>query len=76
MATLVGVFNHLLEAGATIIVIDDNLDLLAAANYLVDMGPKGEPIVAAGRPEDAFPIACRGPWLAEYLGPDIGSESR
>jgi excinuclease ABC subunit A len=37
VATLVGVFDRLLEAGATIIVIDHDLDLLAAADHLIDM---------------------------------------
>jgi excinuclease ABC subunit A len=38
VATLAGVFGRLLEAGATIIVIDHDLDLLAAADHLIDMG--------------------------------------
>ena len=74
MATLVGVFDRLLEAGATIIVIDHDLDLLAAADHLIDMGPGGGPdgghIVAAGTPEDVAraPGSATGPWLAEHLG--------
>jgi excinuclease ABC subunit A len=35
------VFERLLQAGATIIVIDHDLDLLAAADHLIDMGPGG-----------------------------------
>ncbi len=38
VATLVGVFVRLLAAGATSIVIDHDLDLLAAADHLIDMG--------------------------------------
>jgi excinuclease ABC subunit A len=74
VATLVGVFDRLLEAGATIIVIDHDLDLLAAADHLIDMGPGGGPdggrIVAAGTPEDVarVPGSVTGPWLAEHLG--------
>ena len=73
VATLVGVLDQLLAAGATIIVIDHDLDLLAAADHLIDMGPGGGPegghIVAAGRPEDVArsPDSVTGPWLAEYL---------
>jgi excinuclease ABC subunit A len=73
--TLVGVFDRLLQAGATIIVIDHDLDLLAAADYLIDMGPGGGPdgghIVAAGPPADVAraPGSVTGPWLAEHLGP-------
>jgi excinuclease ABC subunit A len=74
VATLVGVFDRLLDAGATIIVIDHDLDLLAAADHLIDMGPGGGPdgghIVAAGAPEDVAlePGSVTGPWLAEHLG--------
>jgi excinuclease ABC subunit A len=74
VATLVGVFDRLLDAGATIIVIDHDLDILAAADYLIDMGPGGGPdgghIVATGTPEDVAraPGSATGPWLAEHLG--------
>jgi excinuclease ABC subunit A len=74
VGTLVGVFDRLLEAGATIIVIDHDLDLLAAADHLIDMGPGGGPdgghIVAAGPPRDVAraPGSVTGPWLAEHLG--------
>jgi len=74
VATLVRVFDRLLDAGATIIVIDHDLDLLAAAGHLIDMGPGGGPdgghIVAAGTPQDVArsPGSVTGPWLAEHLG--------
>ncbi len=74
VATLVGVFDRLLDAGATIIVIDHDLDLLAAADHVIDMGPGGGPeggrIVAAGTPRDMArsAVSVTGPWLAEYLG--------
>jgi excinuclease ABC subunit A len=74
VATLVGVFDRLMQAGATIIVIDHDLDLLAAADHLIDMGPGGGPdgghIVAAGTPEAVVRArdSVTGPWLAEHLG--------
>jgi len=74
VATLVGVFDRLLRAGATIIVIDHDLDLLAVADHLIDMGPGGGPdggrIVAAGTPEDVAraPASVTAPWLADHLG--------
>ena len=74
VATLVSVFDRLLDAGATIIVIDHDLDLLAAADHLIDMGPGGGPeggrVLAAGTPGDVAHDAgsVTGPWLAEYLG--------
>jgi excinuclease ABC subunit A len=75
VATLVGVFDRLLAAGATIIVIDHDLDLLAAADHLIDMGPGGGPdgghILAAGTPEQVTgtPGSVTGPWLAGHLAP-------
>jgi len=74
VATLVGVFDRLLDAGATIIVIDHDLDLLGTADYLIDMGPGGGPdggrIVARGTPQDVArdPGSVTRPWLAEHLG--------
>jgi excinuclease ABC subunit A len=74
VAILIRVFDRLLAAGATIIVIDHDLDLLAAADHLIDMGPGGGPdggrLVAAGTPEDVArdPVSPTGPWLAEHLG--------
>jgi len=82
VATLAGVFGRLLDAGATIIVIDHDLDLLAAADHLIDMGPGGGPdgghIIAAGRPEDVArdPDSVTGPWLAEHLGLPEGPRQR
>jgi excinuclease ABC subunit A len=73
VAILAGVFDRLLDAGATIIVIDHDLDLLAAADHLIDMGPGGGPdgglILAAGTPEDVAraPGSVTAPWLAEHL---------
>jgi hypothetical protein len=58
----------------SIIVIDHDLDLLAAADHLIDMGPGGGPgggrILATGTPEDVAraPGSATGPWLAEHLG--------
>ena len=72
--TLLTVFDRLLADGATVIVIDHDLDLLAAADYVIDMGPGGGPdggrIVASGTPEEvaANPDSVTGPWLAAAAG--------
>lgn len=54
--TLLGVFRTLLENGATVIVIEHDLDVIRSADYIVDMGPgggnEGGRIVAAGTPEE------------------------
>ena len=53
---LLGVFDRLVEAGATVIVIEHDLDVIANADYIIDMGPgggeQGGQIVACGTPED------------------------
>jgi len=54
--TLMNVFRHLIDNGATVIVIEHDLDVIRQADYLVDMGPgggvQGGRIVAAGAPAE------------------------
>lgn len=54
--TLIGVFQTLIDNGATVIVIEHDLDVIRNADYVIDMGPGGGEaggrIVAAGTPED------------------------
>ena len=53
--SLLGVFVSLMEQGATVIVIEHDLDVIRNADYIIDMGPcggsAGGRIVAAGTPE-------------------------
>ena len=68
------VFGRLLDAGATVVVIDHDLDLLAAADHLIDMGPGGGPeggrVLATGTPREvaASAASVTGTWLADYPG--------
>ena len=52
--TLLGVFQTLIENGATVIVIEHDLDVIRSADYLIDMGPgggeEGGRVVACGTP--------------------------
>lgn len=54
--TLLGVFQTLMASGATVIVIEHDLDIIRNADYILDMGPgggeEGGEIVACGRHED------------------------
>ena len=54
--TLMGVFQHLIDRGATVIVIEHDLDVIRSADYIVDMGPgggrDGGRVVARGTPEE------------------------
>ena len=53
--TLLGVFQTLIGHGATVVVIEHDLDVIRNADYLIDMGPGGGEaggrVVAAGTPE-------------------------
>ena len=53
---LLGVFQALLDNGATVVVIEHDLDVIRSADYIIDMGPgggeSGGRIVAAGTPEE------------------------
>ena len=54
--TLLVVFQRLIDSGATVIVIEHDLDLIRNADYVVDMGPgggeEGGQIVVCGTPEE------------------------
>ena len=54
--TLLSVFQTLIDHGATVIVIEHDLDVIRNADYIVDMGPGGGQaggrIVACGTPEE------------------------
>ena len=53
---LLGVLNRLVEKGNTVIVIEHNLDVIRAADYIIDMGPEGGrgggQLIASGTPEE------------------------
>ncbi len=67
--SLMGVFQALIDQGATVIVIEHDLDLIRSADYVIDMGPgggvQGGRIVAAGTPEEirADPASVTGRYL-------------
>lgn len=52
---LLGVFDRLVASGATVVVIEHDLDVIANADWIIDMGPgggeSGGRIVATGTPE-------------------------
>lgn len=66
---LLEVFNHLLQSGATVIVIEHDMDVIRNADYIIDMGPgggaSGGRIVATGTPADiaANPDSVTGRFL-------------
>ena len=67
--TLLQVFQTLVDHGATVIVIEHDLDVIRNADYIVDMGPgggeEGGRIVVAGTPEQVS--ACPGSVTGKYI---------
>ena len=71
--TLIGVLQKLIEHGATVVVIEHDLDMIANADYVIDMGPGGGEtggrIVAEGTPAQvaANQMSLTGRYLAREL---------
>jgi len=70
---LLEVLNRLVDVGHTVLVIEHNVDVMAAADWVIDMGPgagsKGGEIVAMGPPETVatVPESATGRYLREAL---------
>jgi excinuclease ABC subunit A len=71
IARLLEVLQRLVENGDTVLVIEHNLDVIKAADYIVDLGPeggdKGGTIVATGTPEDIVKVEAS--YTGRYLKP-------
>nr|WP_236630904.1 excinuclease ABC subunit UvrA [Bifidobacterium aemilianum] len=71
--TLIGVLERLVDGGATVVYIEHDLDMIANADYVIDMGPgggqEGGSIVVAGSPMDvaADSQSVTGRYLADHL---------
>ena len=67
--TLLDVFQRLIDSGATVIVIEHDLDVIRNADYIIDMGPgggnEGGTVVACGTPAQikAAPASVTGKFL-------------
>jgi excinuclease ABC subunit A len=71
---LLGVIDRLTAKGATVIVIEHDLDMIANADHVIDMGPGGGSaggrIVATGTPQQIAqdPAGATGRYVREHLG--------
>lgn len=73
VASLLGVLQGLVDHGATVLVIEHDLDMIANADHVVDLGPgggeRGGSVVVAGTPDEvaACPESVTGRYLAREL---------
>jgi excinuclease ABC subunit A len=81
IAKLMRAFRKLLDAGHSLIVIEHNLDVIRASDWLIDLGPEGGEagglVVATGTPDDlkAHPTSFTGEALRDYARA-LGDEGR
>ena len=70
---LLKVLNKLIDAGGSVLVVEHNLDVIRAADYIIDLGPdageKGGKIVAIGSPEEVMKSkkSLTGQYLKKYI---------
>jgi excinuclease ABC subunit A len=70
---LAQVFDRLVDAGHTLILIEHNMDVIKLADWVIDLGPeagdRGGEIVATGRPEEIAKVKASytGQWLRTVL---------
>jgi excinuclease ABC subunit A len=72
VARLTGVLNHLVDAGHTVVVVEHHPHVLAACDWLIELGPGGGPeggkVIAAGTPEEVVKRDTpTTPYLREVL---------
>ena len=72
---LLAVLGQLVDKGNTVVVIEHNLDVIKAADWLIDLGPEGGElggyIVAEGPPEQLVTVA--GSHTGHYLRKELGA---
>jgi excinuclease ABC subunit A len=79
---LLDVLNKLVDQGNTIVVIEHNLDVIRAADYVIDLGPEGGAgggrIIAQGSPEEIAHIesSATGRFLADLFAAERGRPLR
>jgi excinuclease ABC subunit A len=70
---LVEVLQRLVDAGNSVLIIEHNLDIIKAADYLIDLGPeggdRGGQLLASGTPEEVCEVqdSFTGQVLKEYF---------
>jgi excinuclease ABC subunit A len=73
VSLLIGLLHRLVDRGDTVVVIEHNVDVIASADWVIDLGPGGGAdgglLVAQGRPEDiaSDPRSAMAPFLSGAL---------
>jgi len=76
ISKLMLVINGLVDKGNTVIVIEHNIDVIKAADWIIDMGPEGGSgggrVVAQGTPEQVAKV--KGSYTGKYLAPMLAED--
>lgn len=73
---LLTAFNHLVERGHSVVIIEHNLEVIKCADYVIDLGPeggdKGGQVVARGTPEEVARV--RESYTGQYLSQIVNAQ--
>src|SRR5207249_1587798 len=75
---LLTAFNHLVERGHSLVIIEHNLEVIKCADYVIDLGPEGGDgggrVIAQGTPEEVARV--KESYTGQYLSRVFSPESR
>ena len=73
-----GVLRQLAAGGNSVLIIEHNLDVIKACDYVIDLGPEGGDgggtLVCEGTPEEV--AACEASYTGQYLRPVLEKSRR
>ena len=79
---LLSVLNRLVDKGNTVVIVEHNLDVIKAADHIIEMGPEGGrnggQILFEGTPEEMVDagVGYTAPYLAEMVGKEKSASKR
>ena len=75
---LVAVLRELARGGNSVLIIEHNLDVIKACDYVIDLGPEGGDgggtLVCEGTPEEV--AACERSYTGQFLKPVLARSRR